>query len=78
MPKAALNIQSVILQRYLKPEGIRVLLFNPGWMHTQMGGPDAPLDPAESARGIVGLAEALRNKPDSYMYWNYNGTERPW
>ena len=78
MSKAALNIQSVILQRYLKPEGIRVLLFNPGWMHTQMGGPDAPLDPAESARGIVGLAEALRNKPDSYMYWNYNGTERPW
>ena len=78
MSKAALNIQSVILQRYLKPEGIRVLLFNPGWMHTQMGGPDAPLDPAESARCIVGLAEALRNKPDSYMYWNYNGTERPW
>ncbi len=78
MSKAALNMQSVILQRYLKPEGIRVLLFNPGWMHTPMGGPDAPVDPADSARGIADLAETLRQKPDSYMYWNYNGTERPW
>ncbi len=78
MSKAALNIQSVILQRYVKPEGIRVLLFNPGWMHTAMGGPKAPVDPADSARGIAELAESLRNRPDSYMYWNYNGTERPW
>ncbi len=78
MSKAALNIQSVILQRYLRPEGIRVLLFNPGWMHTAMGGPQAPVDPADSARGIVDLAEELRRRPDSYMYWNYNGTERPW
>lgn len=78
MSKAALNIQSIILQRYLKPEGIRVLLFNPGWMHTQMGGPEAPINPAESAKGIIELAESLRDKFDSYMYWNYNGTERPW
>ncbi len=78
MSKAGLNIQSVILQRYLKPEGIRVLLFNPGWMHTPMGGPEAPVDPADSARGIADLAESLRTRFDSYMYWNYNGTERPW
>ena len=78
MSKAALNIQSVILQRYLKPEGIRVVLFNPGWMHTPMGGPDAPVDPDDSARGIADTAESLRHRPDSYMYWNYNGTERPW
>lgn len=78
MSKAALNIQSVILQRYLKPEGIRVLLINPGWMHTPMGGPDAPVDPADSARGIAELAEELRGNLDRYMYWNYNKTERPW
>ncbi len=78
MSKAALNIQSIILQRYLKPEGIRVLLFHPGWMHTPMGGPEAPVDPAEAAAGIADLAHGLRGKLDSYMYWNYNGTERPW
>ena len=78
MSKAALNIQSVILQRYLNPEGIRVLLINPGWMHTPMGGPEAPVDPADSARGIAELAEELRGNLERYMYWNYNKTERPW
>ena len=78
MSKAALNIQSVILQRYLKPEGIRVVLFHPGWMHTPMGGPDAPVDPDDAARGIADISESLRGRPDSYMYWNYNGCERPW
>jgi NAD(P)-dependent dehydrogenase (short-subunit alcohol dehydrogenase family) len=84
MSKAALNIQSIILQRYVKPEGIRVLLFNPGWMHTPMGGPNAPINPADSARGIADVAENLRNKPrssdkaESDMFWNYDGTERPW
>ena len=78
MSKAALNIQSVILQRYLKPEGIRVLLINPGWMHTPMGGPEAPVDPADSARGIAELVEELQGNLDRYMYWNYNKTERPW
>lgn len=78
MSKAALNIQSVILRRYLKPEGIRVLIFHPGWMHTPMGGPQAPVDPADAARGIADLAVELRDKPDSYMYRNYDGTERPW
>lgn len=82
MSKAALNIQSVILQRYVKPEGIRVLLFNPGWMHTQMGGPKAPIDPADSARGIADLAASLCGKtedePANNMFWNYDGTSRPW
>ena len=38
----------------------------------QMGGD------AQVLRGIADLAESLRDRPDSYMYWNYNGTERPW
>ena len=78
MSKAALNIQSVILQRYLKPDGVKVLVLHPGWMHTPMGGPKAPVDPADAARGILALAEEYRHRPDTWMYWNYNGTERPW
>ena len=82
MSKAALNIQSIILQRYVKQEGIRVLLFNPGWMHTQMGGPNAPINPADSASGIADLSASLCGKiediPATGMFWNYDGTERPW
>ena len=80
MSKAALNIQSVILQRYLKPDGIRVLLFNPGWMHTPMGGPEAPIDPADSARGIAdvsaSLCGTLEDEPANGMFWNYDGTRQ--
>ena len=43
-----------------------------------MGGPDAPVDPADSARGIAELAKELRGSLERYMYWNYNKTERPW
>jgi NAD(P)-dependent dehydrogenase (short-subunit alcohol dehydrogenase family) len=38
MSKAALNMQSVILQRRVKDDGVKVLAIQPGWMRTAMGG----------------------------------------
>lgn len=76
MSKASLNIQSVILQRYLKDDGIRIYLVHPGWMKTSMGGEDAPLEPSESAAHIVGLFDDGK-RPD-YIFMDYNGTPRPW
>ena len=76
MSKAALNIQSIILQRYLKDDGVRVYLIHPGWMRTVMGGENAPLEPSESASCIVSLFDGGK-RPDD-MYINYDGTVRPW
>lgn len=76
MSKAAVNIQSIILQRYLKDRGIRVYLIHPGWMKTTMGGEKAPLLPSQSAAGIVNLFDNGR-RPDT-MYMDYDGTPRPW
>lgn len=78
MSKSALNIQSVILQRYLKPDGIRVLLLHPGWVRTAMGGPDAPLLPAESAAAVVQVAEQHMHDLEVGMYFDFDGSPRPW
>lgn len=37
----------------LKPEGIPVGIYHPGWVQTKMGGPGADLSDAASARGLM-------------------------
>ncbi|MHC4481106.1 MAG: SDR family oxidoreductase [Planctomycetota bacterium] len=56
MSKAALNMASKMLLNRLGPEGFRVLAVDPGWMQTDMGGPEATLHPDQSARDIYRLA----------------------
>ncbi|HEY5585921.1 MAG TPA: SDR family NAD(P)-dependent oxidoreductase [Ruminiclostridium sp.] len=78
MSKAALNMQSIILQRYLKKDGIKVLLVHPGWIKTDMGGQEAPLLPSESAKGIVRLTETYKDSVDMGMFFDYDGSTRAW
>ena len=77
MSKAALNMQSKILQNYLKPRGFKVLAVHPGWMRTNMGGPDATISPDELAAGIFELA-ARQWSVDDPMYMDYRGLPLPW
>lgn len=78
MSKAALNMQSVILQRYLYPENIRVVAIHPGWMKTAMGGEDAPILPEVSADGIFDLVKTCRSDFGCGIYFDYDGCERSW
>jgi NAD(P)-dependent dehydrogenase (short-subunit alcohol dehydrogenase family) len=50
--KAALNRLTLSLALDLAPRGITVGLIHPGWMNTDMGGPDAETKVEESAAGI--------------------------
>jgi NAD(P)-dependent dehydrogenase (short-subunit alcohol dehydrogenase family) len=77
MSKAALNMQSKILQNYLKPRGFKVLAVHPGWMQTDMGGADADIPADEAAEGIFRLAEKNWN-PDDEIYMDYRGQPLPW
>lgn len=65
MSKAALNMQSQILQNYLKPRGFRVLAVHPGWMNTDMGGENAPDAPADIASRILRLATDVEMAGDA-------------
>jgi NAD(P)-dependent dehydrogenase (short-subunit alcohol dehydrogenase family) len=77
MSKAALNMQCCLLQRHLKPKGFKVLAIHPGWLRTDMGGPDADLDPQVSAGAIFALA--TRNwSLDDPIYMDYTGRTLNW
>jgi NAD(P)-dependent dehydrogenase (short-subunit alcohol dehydrogenase family) len=77
MSKAALNMQSRILQNYLGPRGFKVLAVHPGWMRTNMGGPRAPLPAQAAAEAIFKLGLRRWNMEDP-MYVDYQGIPLPW
>lgn len=78
MSKSALNMLSMILQNYSKNKGIKVLVIHPGWMRTDMGGPDADISPDESANGIYNLSLREWNLNDKDIYMDYLGRKMNW
>ncbi len=55
--KAALNMATVQLARDLQSDGVTVLSLHPGWVKTDMGGPDAELAVEHSARGLRAIID---------------------
>ncbi|MFO7616306.1 MAG: SDR family oxidoreductase [Bacteroidales bacterium] len=58
MSKSSLNILTLLLARELAGTSIRVNSMCPGWVRTDMGGPDAPRSVEEGADTAVWLATA--------------------
>jgi NAD(P)-dependent dehydrogenase (short-subunit alcohol dehydrogenase family) len=75
--KAALNAAMHSLAIDLKDKGVTVLLFHPGWVKTDMGGPDAMIDVETSVSGMRRKIEAAKLE-DSGRFFNYDGKEIPW
>jgi NAD(P)-dependent dehydrogenase (short-subunit alcohol dehydrogenase family) len=75
--KAALNAALKGLSYDLADTGIRIMLMHPGWASTDMGGPSAPLLPAD---GVAGLRKVLAGIKDGEtgVFYDYNGGELAW
>jgi NAD(P)-dependent dehydrogenase (short-subunit alcohol dehydrogenase family) len=75
--KAAVNMLTVSLHHELKGEGFACVVVHPGWVQTDMGGPNAPLKPDQSVASLIALIDKLV-AGDSGKFFNYDGTTLPW
>jgi NAD(P)-dependent dehydrogenase (short-subunit alcohol dehydrogenase family) len=76
LSKAALNAVTRILADELKGTGVKVNSVCPGWVRTDMGGPQAPLPVEEGARGIVWAATLPEDGPSGGFF--RHGEPIPW
>ncbi len=75
--KAALNMVSKSLSVELAPRGITVIAFHPGWVQTDMGGPNAAVTPGASVEGMCAVIERITPN-DSGRFFNFDGHEIRW
>lgn len=73
--KAAVNKVMQGLATDLYPDGISVVLVDPGWVQTDMGGAGAELDPKDVATGIINLAERTTLEHTG-KFFRWSGEER--
>ena len=73
--KAAQNMLAKgIAENEAQERGISVRSLHPGWVQTDMGGPNAKITVAESAKG---LADVVEQASGGYAYVDYTGKTLP-
>ena len=72
--KAAVNNIMISISEEFKSKKITVVSFHPGWVRTDMGGPNATLSTKESASSLIKNFENLTFE-DTGKFFNYDGNE---
>ncbi len=75
--KAALNMEWNCLAKELGDRGLICVVLHPGWVKTDMGGPEAALTIDQSVPAMVKVIERLKPS-DNGRYIAYDGSELPW
>ncbi len=75
--KAAAHMVMKNLSIDLAPRGITAVAVHPGWVRTEIGGPEAPLSARESAVKLHQVLTSLTLK-ESGKLWSDDGQVLPW
>ena len=75
--KAALNMITKILANDLREKGITTVVIHPGWIKTDMGGEEAPLDIKEPISQIINLIKNIEIS-ETGKFLDREGREVPW
>ncbi|MEY4649394.1 MAG: hypothetical protein RL191_562 [Pseudomonadota bacterium] len=75
--KTALNMVMKSLSIDLKPYDLSVITLHPGWVRTDMGGPNGLIDVVESVTGMKRQIDKLSIKT-SGQFISYDGKKIPW
>ena len=75
--KAAVNMAMRARSFQLRSQGIIVAVINPGWVRTDMGGPNARISAEESVSAMRTVIDGL-TLDDTGSFRNWNGREYPW
>jgi len=75
--KVAVNMVVKTLAIDLKPLGNTAVVFHPGWVKTDMGGPNAMISAEQSVSGMRQVIGSL-TLADSGKFFAYDVQEIPW
>lgn len=75
--KAALNAATKSMSIDLLRDGILCACLHPGWVRTDMGGDNAPLDVSTSSRMIIEILLKF-NEMNNGGFYQYDGQKLPW
>jgi len=75
--KAGLNAALKSLSIDLRPAAVGVLILHPGWVRTDMGGPNGLIDVQESVSGMSNVIDKF-NLADTGRFVKYDGSALPW
>ncbi len=75
--KTALNMLTSNQAIAYQADGVTAVCVHPGWVQSDMGGPNARLTVSESAAHLVTLITTL-TPAQTGRFFHYDGTELPW